>query len=83
MRHNQSPNLNELDLSLAPFHIAMKGSFSQPQPDFSLSIEDREIGGLGIHFVREFMDDFSYERQGAHNRVSLVKHLHEDLCEGS
>lgn len=51
--------------------------FSQPQPDFSLSIEDREIGGLGIHFVREFMDEFAYERQGSHNRVSLMKHLHE------
>ena len=52
--------------------------FSQPQPDFSLSIEDREIGGLGIHFVREFMDEFAYERKGSQNHVSLVKHLHED-----
>lgn len=33
-----------------------------PRPDTSLSVEQRNIGGLGIHLVRELMDDVRYER---------------------
>ena len=43
------------------------------KPDFELSIEDREIGGLGVHFVRELMDEFYYERVGPRNRMVLRK----------
>lgn len=49
--------------------------FSQAEPDTTLSIEERAIGGLGIHLVRELMDDVSYERLNGHNVVILVKHL--------
>lgn len=37
----------------------------------TLPIEDREIGGLGIHIVRELMDRVAYERIGGRNRVTL------------
>ncbi|HUQ20682.1 MAG TPA: ATP-binding protein [Gemmatimonadaceae bacterium] len=47
--------------------------FSQAAPDTTLSVEDRPIGGLGIHLVRELMDEFSYERKDGHNVVVLVK----------
>lgn len=39
------------------------------------SIEDRPIGGLGIHFMRTLMDEVSYRREEGHNRLTLVKHL--------
>lgn len=42
-------------------------------PDTSLSIEDREIGGLGIHLVRKLMDRIDYERSGKHNRLQFSK----------
>jgi serine/threonine-protein kinase RsbW len=42
-------------------------------PDTSLSIEDREIGGLGIHLVRKMMDHVAYERRGNHNRLQFSK----------
>ena len=42
-------------------------------PDTSLSIEDREIGGLGIHLVRKMMDHVAYERRGKHNRLQFSK----------
>ncbi|TAJ73450.1 MAG: ATP-binding protein [Phenylobacterium sp.] len=42
-------------------------------PDTSLSIEDREIGGLGIHLVRKLMDQVDYERSGKHNRLQFSK----------
>jgi anti-sigma regulatory factor (Ser/Thr protein kinase) len=49
--------------------------FKQATPDTTLSIEERSIGGLGIHLVRELMDDFTYERRDGHNIVVLVKQL--------
>ncbi len=41
-------------------------------PDTSLSVEDREIGGLGIHMVRNLMDEFRYQRKDNKNFVTLV-----------
>ncbi len=36
-------------------------------------VEEREIGGLGIHFVRKMMKSVEYERSGNHNVVILIK----------
>lgn len=36
-------------------------------------VEDRPIGGLGVHFVRTLMDDVHYSRRGEHNYVRLTK----------
>ena len=51
--------------------------FARKTPDTTLSIEEREIGGLGIHMVRNMMDEVSYQRQINKNVVTLVKHLDE------
>ncbi len=42
-----------------------------PVPDGDLGLEDREIGGLGIHFVRRLAHHFSYRRDGDGNEVTL------------
>ena len=47
--------------------------FTREDPNTDLSIEDREIGGLGIHLVRNVMDEFSYERKVNQNVLSLLK----------
>jgi sigma-B regulation protein RsbU (phosphoserine phosphatase) len=47
--------------------------FARETPDISESIEEREIGGLGIHMVRSLMDEYSYHRQINKNVVTLVK----------
>lgn len=49
--------------------------FMQAPPDVSLSVDDRPIGGLGIHLVRELMDEVSYRRRDGNNIVILVKQL--------
>jgi anti-sigma regulatory factor (Ser/Thr protein kinase) len=49
--------------------------FSYAAPDTTLSVDERQIGGLGIHLVRELMDEVSYQRRAGHNVVVLVKHL--------
>lgn len=47
--------------------------FQKEAPDTKLSIEDREIGGLGILLVRQMMDKVSYQRKIDKNVISLVK----------
>jgi len=42
-------------------------------PRLDVPIEDRSIGGLGIHFVRRCMDAVAYERVGGRNRLLLQK----------
>jgi anti-sigma regulatory factor (Ser/Thr protein kinase) len=49
--------------------------FEQEAPDTSLSVEERPIGGLGIHLVGRLMDEVSYERRDGLNVVVLVKQL--------
>ena|SRR5689334_2107588 len=46
---------------------------SQMPPDTSLSVEDRPMGGLGIHLVRQLVDDVRYERRSDRNVVVLTK----------
>ena len=43
--------------------------------DITLSAEDREIGGLGIHLIRQIMDNINYERTEGHNVLTLTKKL--------
>ena len=49
--------------------------FGQDAPDTTLSVEERPIGGLGIHLVGQLMDKVSYQRRDGHNVVVLVKEL--------
>ena len=43
--------------------------------DTTLSAEERSIGGLGIHLVRQIMDSISYERKDGKNVLTLRKKL--------
>lgn len=45
------------------------------EPDTSLPIEQRPIGGLGIHLLRKMTDGMEYTRQNGKNRLTLRKSL--------
>lgn len=47
--------------------------FARAAPDTSLPLEERRIGGLGIHLVRGLMDEVSYQRREGRNVVVLTK----------
>ena len=49
--------------------------FGWDAPDTTLSVEERPIGGLGIHLVGQLMDKVSYQRRDSHNVIALVKQL--------
>lgn len=42
----------------------------------STDLEKREVGGLGIHFIRQCMDEVSYQRANEQNVLTLIKKLH-------
>lgn len=44
-----------------------------PPPDLSSEPEHRQVGGLGIHLLRELSDSMSYERRDGKNRLTLTK----------
>ena len=46
-----------------------------PVPDIESPLEDRRIGGLGIHLVRQVMDGVSYAREGQLNRLTMIKRM--------
>ncbi len=46
-------------------------------PDTSAALEDRPIGGLGVHLVRQMMDTVSYTHEAGHNRLRMTKRLNQ------
>ena len=45
------------------------------EPDLDAELEEREIGGLGIHFVRVVMDSVDYRREKDQNRLLMTKRI--------
>ena len=44
-----------------------------PIPDVEAALEDRPIGGLGVHLVLTMMDEMHYRRENERNHLTLVK----------
>ena len=47
----------------------------KPDPDTTLSAEERDVGGLGIFMVKKIMDEVTYEYVDGLNILTLVKAL--------
>ncbi len=50
-----------------PFNI-----LTREDPDREAGIEERNIGGLGIFFVKRFIRDIRYRRKGGRNILTLM-----------
>lgn len=46
---------------------------AKADPDITLSIEKRDVGGLGIYMVKKTMDDISYEYKDGQNILRIKK----------
>ena len=62
-------DINIID-SGAPFDPTQKSD-----PDTSLPVEERSIGGLGIFLVRQVMDTVSYRRDNGKNILTFTKNI--------
>ncbi len=69
----------ELRNSAVIIEVADNGTPFNPlekeDPDISIPIEDREIGGLGIFLIKNIMDDVHYKRTDDHNILTLEKNI--------
>ena len=48
---------------------------AKPDPDVTLSAQERQIGGLGIYMVKKSMDTLDYRYEDGKNIVSITKTL--------
>lgn len=67
---DQAQLVTELSDSGQPFN-----PLDAPPPELDLGLDDKPVGGLGIHLVRQLMDDVQYRREGAYNRLTLRQRL--------
>jgi serine/threonine-protein kinase RsbW len=44
-------------------------------PDLEASLEERQIGGLGVHFARTLMDSLDYRHADGRNHLTLCKRI--------
>ena len=69
----------EADDNCLTFTISDGGTPFDPtameDADVTLPAEERSIGGLGIHLVRNLMDSVSYERRDGKNLLTLKKKI--------
>ncbi len=65
------------DSSALTITVADQGTafdpLDRPDPDTTLSVEERDIGGLGIFLAKQMMDSVSYQRSQGKNILTLVK----------
>ena len=54
-----------------------------PTPEIDVPLEERSVGGLGIHIVRNLMDEVTYSRIAGRNRLTLKRALAKDEGERS
>jgi len=75
-----------VNIELNNDHISLRVSddgvpfnpFTHRDPDTSLSIEEREIGGLGVMLVKKLTDSQAYQRLSDRNVVTLTIELKPD-----
>ncbi|MGC9360845.1 MAG: ATP-binding protein, partial [Anaerolineae bacterium] len=47
-----------------------------PEPDLNSPLEDRDVGGLGLYFMRKLMDSVTFAApRGGGNQVVMRKHI--------
>ena len=61
------------------FRMADKGipfdPLKKPEPDITLSAEEREIGGLGIFITKKTMDQVTYAYENGENILTMTKKI--------
>jgi anti-sigma regulatory factor (Ser/Thr protein kinase) len=66
---------NQLMVHITDDGIAFNPLQTPPPDDLAKKAEERNVGGLGIYFVKNFMDDLAYKREGNKNVLTLIKQI--------
>ena len=67
----------DADSGSAVFRLSDKGipfdPLKKPDPDITLSAQEREIGGLGIFITKKTMDTITYAYENGENILTMTK----------
>ncbi|MDE0701998.1 MAG: ATP-binding protein [Acidimicrobiaceae bacterium] len=61
-----------VSIRLSDNGIAFDPLTDAPDPEVTGSVEDRHVGGLGVHLVRTMMDNVSYQRESGRNLLTMT-----------
>lgn len=64
----------QLDFIITDSGIAFDPT-AKPEVDITAGVDDRPIGGLGIHLVKHIMDSVSYRREEGKNILTMIKKI--------
>jgi len=88
MRHGYGPSMKDakiflemafdgerITICITDEGIAFDPLSVPPPDDLEKSLEERRIGGLGIWFVRQMMDEVAYRRENGQNILAVRKRV--------
>ena len=73
VRLNMESDSDTVRLELMDNGRAFNPLEDTPAPDLESDVEDRLVGGLGVHLVKTMADELEYERVDGFNKVIVVK----------
>lgn len=59
-----------IDPNAKPFDVS-----KVPEVDIHQPLENRSVGGLGLHLTKLMIDEINYEHRNNQTRITLVKYL--------
>ena len=68
----------KLIIALTDFGHSFEPS-SAPVPDINAPIEERELGGFGLFFIQQSVDEMAYEVTEDGNKMTLTKYLNKPV----
>jgi anti-sigma regulatory factor (Ser/Thr protein kinase) len=69
------PKLNTVCITINDDGREFNWLNKQPEVNINAPVEEREVGGLGIHLLKKIMDKITYSRTNNTNIVTMEKKL--------
>ncbi|MFQ5708879.1 MAG: ATP-binding protein [bacterium] len=70
-----SRNENRLIVSLTDFDVEPFDITKTEEVKIDQHLQERKVGGLGIHLVKQMVDKIEYEYKNRNSKITLIKHL--------
>ena len=68
---------NNVFIQIADFDVDPFDITKAPEVNPNASVENRKVGGLGIHLVKKLADHLEYEYHDRESRITVIKKLEE------
>ncbi len=68
-------NEDDLIIHLTDFDVDPFDISKTAEVDTQQSLEERRVGGLGIHLIKQMIDKIEYDYKNRQSKIILTKHL--------